>query len=114
MDFGGALRSVAGQDLALLGRHVDMVSPMLYHKLCHQPASWVAEVTRDALAWSGRPVLPIIQSLDQPDVMTSAELDDALAYVLETPAQGVMIFTLDPLLASAEKRGVVHRHFIRG
>jgi hypothetical protein len=110
-DFDSALRSVAGQDLGLLSRYVDVISPMVYHKLCHQPASWIQDVTIDALNWTGRPVLPIIQSLDQPDVMTPAELDAALAHALETPAEGVMLFTLDPLLESAEKRAVVRRHF---
>lgn len=110
-DFGGALRTVAGQDLGILSRHVDLISPMVYHKLCHQPAPWIEEVTLDVLAWAGDGVLPIIQSLDQPDVMTPAELDAALAHALKTPAQGVMLFTLDPLLASAEKRAVVRKHF---
>jgi hypothetical protein len=110
-DFDGALRSVAGQDLGLLSQYVDVISPMVYHKLCHQPASWIENVTLDALAWTGRPVLPIIQSLDQPDVMSLAELDAALAHALKTPAEGVMLFTLDPLLKSVEKRAVVRRHF---
>ncbi len=110
-DYAGAIRTVAGQDLGLLAEHVDIISPMVYHKLCYRSVAWIEEVIHDVLDWTHRPVLPIIQSVDQPDVMTAAQLDDALTHASSASGNGVMIFTLDPLLASKEKCAVVHTHF---
>ncbi len=110
-DYAGAIRTVAGQDLGLLAEHVDIISPMVYHKLCYRSATWIEEVIHDVLDWTQRPVLPIIQSLDLPDVMTAAQLDAALTHATRASGDGVMIFTLDPLLVAKEKSAVVCTHF---
>jgi hypothetical protein len=110
-EYNGALRAVAGQDLTSLARHVDVISPMVYHKLCGQPVEWIAEVVRDVQSWTNRPVLPVIQSLDRPDAMPPEELHTALATALGASDGGVMIFTLDPLLQSAAKAEVVRSWF---
>jgi hypothetical protein len=110
-DYVGAIRTVAGQDLGLLAEHVDIISPMVYHKLCYRSVTWIEEVIDDVLDWTQRPVLPIIQSLDQPDVMTAGQLDAALTHASRASGDGIMIFTLDPLLAAQEKITVVRTHF---
>lgn len=110
-DLGGALRSVAGQDLVRLAGCVDVFSPMVYHRLCAQDIVWIADVIRDARTWSGRPVLPIVQSMDRPSPLTAQELEEALAVSLETDAEGVMIFTLGDVQRSAEKAAAVRRSF---
>jgi hypothetical protein len=110
-DFDGAIRSVAGQDLEMLAEHVDMFSPMVYHKLCQQSPSWIQSVVQDHAAWSGKPILPIIQSVHSPDKTTPADLDAALAAALDAAPEGVMIFTLAPLLESNELAESVRRHF---
>ena len=110
-DYAGAIRTVAGQDLGRLAEHVDIISPMVYHKLCYRSVTWIEEVVRDVLDWTQRPVLPIIQSLDQPDVMTAAQLEAALTHASRASNDGVIIFTLDPLLVSTEKSAVVRSQF---
>jgi hypothetical protein len=110
-DHDGAIRTVAGQDLGQLAATVDTFSPMVYHQLCYRPASWIAEVVEEVRGWTKQPVLPIIQSLDQPAPMPPAELDAALGWAFATPSAGVMIFTLEPLLASPDKAAVVRRWF---
>ena len=110
-DFGGALRSVAGQDLGRLAGCVDVLSPMVYHRLSAQDVAWIADVIGDARAWSGRPVLPIVQAMDRPDSLVAQELEEALTVSLETDAEGVMIFTLGDVQLSADKVAAVRRRF---
>lgn len=110
-DYDGAIRAIAGQDLGRLAADVDFFSPMVYHWLCHRPAAWVAAVVEDVQQWTGRPVLPIVQSIDRPDPMPPEELDAALASALGASTAGAMIFTLDPLLESAAKATVARRWF---
>jgi hypothetical protein len=110
-DFDGAMRSIVGQELELLAAHVDVFSPMVYHKLCEQPVEWIADVTHDHAAWSRKATLPIIQSVHRPDVMTPAQLDAALTEALNASQEGAMIFTLEPLLESRELAAVVRHHF---
>jgi hypothetical protein len=110
-DYDGALWRVAAQDLGQLAAYVDVFSPMVYHKLCHRPVSWIGEVVEEVHGWTQRPVLPIIQAMDRPDLLSPAELESALAAALHPPALGAMIFTLDPVLQSPEKAAVVRRLF---
>ena len=110
-DFDGAMRRVASQDLALLARDVDCFSPMVYHKLCHQSPAWISHVVEDHAAWTNKPMLPIIQSVHQPDAMSPAQLDQALTQALDVASGGAMIFTAAPVLASPELAAVVRRHF---
>jgi hypothetical protein len=110
-DMDGAIRAIVGQDLGRLAESIDAFSPMVYHKLCYRPLPWIAEVVRDVQEWTSRPVLPIIQSLDQPEPMAAAEMDGALLSALEPAPEGVMIFTLAPLLDNAEKAAAVRARF---
>lgn len=109
-DFDDAIRKVAAQDLGMLAKHIDLFSPMVYHKLCYQPPSWVQEVAQDVREWTQKPVLPVVQSIHQPEPMEAQELDAALAYALQPSNEGAMIFTLEPVLASKEMATVVREH----
>jgi hypothetical protein len=109
-DFDGAIRKVAAQDLRMLAEHIDLFSPMVYHKLCYQPPSWVQAVAQDVLDWTQKPVLPVVQSIHQPERMEPEELDAALTSALYPSTVGAMIFTLEPLLASKEMAAVVRKH----
>jgi hypothetical protein len=112
-DFDGAIRTVAAQDLGQLAQVVDVISPMVYHKLCYQPVAWIADVVQDVYDWTQRPVLPVIQSLDQPAPLLADEMNAALKHALNVPAIGTIIFTLEPVLASTEKAHVVQTRFTR-
>jgi hypothetical protein len=110
-DFNGAIRTIAGQDLGQLAQIVDVISPMVYHKLCYQPVEWITEVVQDVYDWTRHPVLPVVQSLDQPELMSADEMQAALVNAFKRPSTGAMIFTLDPVVASAAKANAVHTQF---
>jgi hypothetical protein len=103
-DFDGAIRSVAGQDLGRLAPFIDCYSPMVYHLLCGQSPDWVQAVAEDVHAWTQKPVLPIIQSMDQPETLSPTEFAAALSHAQRANgASGALVFTLAPLLESPEK-----------
>jgi hypothetical protein len=110
-DFDGAMTAVVGQDLGRLAEVVDCFSPMVYHALCEQPPDWVAQVTREAIAWTGAPVVPIVQAFGRPQPLAPHELAAALAEAAEASPQGVWVFTFASLLESPEKATVVRDAF---
>jgi hypothetical protein len=92
---GGAIRSVIGQDYRALGQHIDVFSPMVYHRMCGQPPAWIGEVVAEVRALGGKPVWPIIQAVDEPSPLSPEEYGQALAVALDSPAaDGVLVFTL--------------------
>lgn len=115
-DLGGAMTAVVGQDLGRLAEVVDCFSPMVYHALCEQPPTWVAAVTREAMAWSGAPVVPIVQAFGRPQPLATDELAAALVQAAGASPHGVWVFTFAPLLESPDKYTVVRDAFrsIRG
>ena len=102
-DYGGGILKVIGQDYHALGKHVDIFSPMVYHVMCGRTPEWIAEVTEEVHALSGKPVWPIIQSVDRPNEPLSAEAyGQALDGALGSPAaEGVLVFTLEGALDAA-------------
>jgi hypothetical protein len=102
-DYDGAILSVIGQDYGALGQYVDVFSPMVYHRMCGREPAWIGEVTQEVHALSGKPVWPIIQSVDQPDPLPAAEYAAALDVALGSPhAEGVLVFTLEGALDEAK------------
>lgn len=112
-DHQGAIRSIVGQDIALLGGIAGVISPMVYHRLCYRDVAWIQEVVRDARERSPAPVLPVVQSLDQPEPLPEGELAQALEAVLSLSGQGVMIFDLRSVARSPAKVAAV-RDVFRG
>ena len=55
-NFEGALRRIMGQELGALAADVDIFSPMVYHRMCGQPVSWIRAVSEEAHALTGKPV----------------------------------------------------------
>jgi len=102
-DYDRAILSVVGQDYRALGRHVDVFSPMVYHLMCGRPPGWIGEVTEEVHALSGKPVWPIIQSIDEPTTLSAEEYAEALHVALDSPAsEGVLVFTLEGALSEAK------------
>jgi hypothetical protein len=102
-DHGGAILNIIGQDYRALGEHVDVFSPMVYHRMCGHPVEWVGDVAAEMRALSGKPVWPIIQSVDEPSALSAAEYGQALEIVLRHPAaDGVLVFTLKGALDEAK------------
>ena len=101
-DHDGAILSVIGQDYRALGQYVDVFSPMVYHRMCGRPPEWIGEVVEEVHALSGKPVWPIIQSVDDPDPLSAEEYGMALDVALGQPASdGVLVFTLEGALTGA-------------
>jgi len=102
-DRSGAILNIIGQDYRALGEHVDVFSPMAYHRMCGYPVEWIGDVAAEVRALSGKPVWPIIQSVDEPSAMSAAEYGQALDIVLGHPAaDGVLVFTLKGALDEAK------------
>lgn len=109
-DFGGAVRSVAGQDLARLAPLVDLVSPMTYHHMVRRTPAWVHDVVADAADLAGgAPVLPSIQ-VDKAYVdedLPPAEFRAALEQALRPPSRGVVLWSWAALAGSPEKKAIL-------
>jgi hypothetical protein len=91
-----------GQDLTLLASHVDVISPMVYHRMCERPPTWPGEVTtwvkaRAREADGETAVWPIIEVVEATDVYPNAEFVTACRAVIEAQADALMAFTLEGL-----------------
>ena len=111
-DFGGAIRSVAGQDFALLAPLVDLISPMTYHHMVRQTPAWVHDVVADISAQTGgAAVLPSIQVSEAyvEDKLSPDEFRAALEQALRPPSKGVVLWSWDALAKSPEKQDLLKR-----
>ena len=109
-DFGGAIRSVAGQDFTLLAPLVDLISPMTYHHMVRQTPAWVHDVVTDISAQThGVPVLPSIQVSEAyiEDKLSPEEFQAALDQALRPPSRGVVLWSWDALSKSPEKMAIL-------
>jgi len=108
-DFGGAVRAVAGQDLARLAPLVDFISPMCYHHMVKRTPEWVHAVVEDAARTTGAAILPSIQVKEAyiPGPETPAEFRAALLEALKPPSRGVVFWNWAALAESPEKLAAV-------
>jgi hypothetical protein len=102
-DRDGAILNVIGQDYRALGSYVDVFSPMAYHRMCGERPEWIAEVTQEVHALSGKPVWPILQSVDEPAPLPAEEYGRALEVALGSEASsGVVVFTMQGAVEGAK------------
>jgi hypothetical protein len=102
-DHEGAILHVIGQDYGALGPYVDVFSPMAYHRMCARTTQWIAQVTEEIHTLSGKPVWPIIQSVNMPDALSAQEYGEALQTALHCPASaGALVFTMEAALDPAK------------
>jgi hypothetical protein len=112
-DHEGAILKIIGQDYRALAPYVDVFSPMVYHLMCGQPPDWIGLVAAEIRALTGRPVWPIIQSVDAPTPLSTEEYSRAIEIALHHPASdGVLIFNLKGALDEA-KLAVTKAKFVR-
>jgi len=102
-DFDNAIQRVIGQDFARLAQHIDVFSPMLYHTMCGRPVEWIAEHTRYLAQVTTKPVIPIVQAIDEPTLMPRGEFRRALWQGLAEPSAGMMMFRLEDVVGDEEK-----------
>jgi hypothetical protein len=111
-DFGGAVRSVAGQDVTLLAPLADYLSPMAYHHMVRQTSAWVHDVVEDISGQtSGATILPSIQVAEAyvKEPLDAAEFEAALEQALRPPSKGVVFWSWDALSKSPEKQAILRR-----
>ena len=113
-DHNAAVRTIVGQDVALLGRRVDVISPMVYHRLCGQSPEWIADVVEEIRARSCTDILLIIQTINAPGTLSAAELRRALEIASAVSDQGVLLFDLSAIVRDPDKLAVVREAFEDG
>lgn len=97
--FNGARRRQLGLDYDMLRDLVDVFSPMVYHGRMGKSPDWVKEniewfCSRLKIREGQSPkVWPIIQSYNDPHVVSEQEFETVLRYGVAAQASGVMMFT---------------------
>jgi len=104
-DFDGGRMRVAGQDVAELSEHADLLSPMTYAHMVKQEPSWVHGITEDVFMKTKRPVIPSIQVgkayLDKE--FDLEEFRETVEEALKPPSGGVIIWSWERLMAEPQK-----------
>jgi uncharacterized lipoprotein YddW (UPF0748 family) len=108
-DFGGAIKVIAGQDLAALAPSVDMISPMVYWHMLKRKPTWVHEVVEDVFVQTKNRVVPSIQvgSAYISDKLSVEEFREALEEAIRPPSGGVIFWNWDALAKEPAKKAVV-------
>jgi uncharacterized lipoprotein YddW (UPF0748 family) len=108
-DFGGAIKIIAGQDLAKIATHADYLSPMCYHYMVMRNTSWIQSVVEDVYRLTHSQVIPSIQVkeayLDK--TLTISEFRDSLVEALKPPSKGVVFWSWESLANSSEKKELI-------
>ncbi len=110
-DFRGAIRAVAGQDVAVLGALVDYVSPMAYAHMVKQSPAWVHSVVEELAGRTSTPILPSIQVAEayRTERLSAAEFEKSLEAALAPPSRGVVFWNWDSLQKDPEKKALVRK-----
>lgn len=98
---------IVAQNLARLGRYVDVISPMVYHRLCGQNVHWVEAVLHHALSQTTAQIWPTIEAIDPPERYSAAEFA-AIFHTAQRVGNGeVIIFKLDGILSDLHKQTTI-------
>jgi hypothetical protein len=110
-DFDGAIRKVAGQDVADLAPLVDFISPMCYSHMVRQPPGWIHEVVSNIDQNGQGKVLPSIQVSRSylEDPFPAQSFQEALRAALKFPSRGVIFWSWEALEQDSQKLEVVRR-----
>ena len=108
-DFGGAIKIVAGQDLADLAPYVDFLSPMTYAHMVKRGPAWVHSVVEDIHRRARGKVIPSIQVRRAylADTLTVETFSATLVEALRAPSQGVVFWSWEALEQDPEKKAVL-------
>lgn len=117
-DFNGARRRILGLDYEMLKEVVDVFSPMVYHGRMGREAEWVKENIEwfcqrlDIKADRYPKVWPIIQSYDDPNIISAEEFEKVLRYGLGAEATGVMMFTSNSIAENDKKTETMKKVYL--
>jgi hypothetical protein len=77
------------QDAEQLSVYADVLSPMVYHRMCGQPVSWIRDISQYFREMTAKPIWPILQAED----VGTDEFVAALNAVTQSGAQSVLVFS---------------------
>lgn len=106
-EHGDAIRAIVGQDFARLAPHLDVISPMVYHRMVGRGVPWIKEIVRYLHRLTHKPILPVIQACSVPSKLRDGELLEAARVAQEHPSSGVIVFSLGHFIR--EKRSAAWR-----
>ncbi len=113
-DHGAALFNTLGIDVTSLAKRVDVLAPMLFHRMYGRPVSWAGDYLEwlDKIMDSPRPLVwPIVQAHNKPGVVTPKEFEKALREGSRAPASGIMMFSEQSLLENPAKLKVMQEFY---
>ncbi|MFO7826186.1 MAG: hypothetical protein R6V72_19785 [Cyclobacterium sp.] len=113
-DHGAALFNTLGIDVTSLTKRVDVLAPMLFHRMYGRPVSWAGDYLEwlDKIMDSPRPLVwPIVQAHNKPGVVTPKEFEKALREGSRAPASGIMMFSEQSLLENPAKLKVMQDYY---
>ena len=108
-DFNGARRRILGLDYDMLREIVDVFSPMVYHGRMGKSPEWVKTNIEwfcnrlNIKAGMFPKVWPIIQSYNDPNVISAAEFEKVLHYGTAAQSTGIMMFTSNSVAEDEKK-----------
>ncbi|SMF16936.1 hypothetical protein SAMN02745866_01105 [Alteromonadaceae bacterium Bs31] len=108
---GNAIHSIVCQDFPRLSKYIDVFGVMTYHKLADQSANWIEEVVDKLAKITGKPVVPLVQSIDTPTLISKEDFEHSIGLAVGEPSKGVIIFHFHDLLANQRKYEVVKKLF---
>ena len=95
-----AIERIIAQDYASLAEHVDVFSPMVYHRMCGEPVPWIGEIVDYVSAKTRKPVWPVVQAHSEPKCewnpyeLPAEEFEAALLTARGGASSGVAVFHL--------------------
>jgi hypothetical protein len=108
-DFNGARRRNLGLDYDSLREIVDVFSPMVYHGRMGKSPEWVKENIQwfsnrlNIKAGTFPKIWPIVQSHNDPNIISASEFENVLEYGSGAQATGVMMFTSNSVAEDEQK-----------
>ena len=94
---------IVGQDPALLGPRVDVLSPMVYHRLCDRGIDWPAQVSATLRSQVECEVWPVVEALAEDTAFTVEEFARVAQSADAAGTGGLIVFNLAGLLADPNK-----------
>lgn len=106
-DYNNAITEIIGQDFGQLSQYVDVFSPMTYHLLTGNKPSWINEIVVYFAQQTDKPVLPLVQTMDEPKRLTNKSFRRSIEYAQKSPSKGVIIFHWQDLVKKDDKLEIV-------
>lgn len=108
-DYDSALYRTMGLDPIALAERADVLSPMLFHHMKGRPTTWVSEYvaclgqTIGPERLSKTQIWPIVQSHNNPGIVTPEEFRQVMIEGSKAPSSGIMMFSDQSLVEDPRK-----------